>query len=313
MRRLLAVLTVLPFLVVPTPAGAAPAVEQGWWTTLHQGAVPVTPPAPPDVSAGDLLLQGGDPGRVVPGAVLDSTPQPTAYGALRWRLDPDAGIGPLTLKVATGGQAMDVRAYAVLGGWTPAENGAIDDAPRIDDSRYAVAELSADGATLTVPEVGKLATEGGLLSIALVPGPVDRLVVRSPALQVTAPVVSPPPVLPTQAPVVVIASPPAPAPPVATPVVVPVRPVIPVAPRPVRVPAPVTAPAPQAVAASLPVASVRRIVADDARTRLLVGLEALLVLGFFWLLLRALREPAAADGRGIGRFRAERVGRAPRL
>ncbi|MGB8651886.1 MAG: hypothetical protein WCD35_14630, partial [Mycobacteriales bacterium] len=75
---------------------------------------------------------------------------------------------------------------------------------------------------------------------------------------------------------------------------------------------------PQAAA----VASVRRLLADDRRTRLLVGLEAVLLVGWFGLLgqgplARLARltgqRPVARTERGVGRFAAVRVGPAPRL
>jgi hypothetical protein len=64
------------------------------------------------------------------------------------------------------------------------------------------------------------------------------------------------------------------------------------------------------------------VVADDARTRGIVVLEALLVAVFFGLLglgplarlARLTGQTAAVTGeRGVGRFRSVREGRAPRL
>jgi hypothetical protein len=98
------------------------------------------------------------------------------------------------------------------------------------------------------------------------------------------------------------------------------------APLPVVQPAPTTAaaPVPPLVAAPAVSAQVgtKRVLADDRRTRLVVLLEALLLLGFFGLLgqgplaavgrLLGTGDPVAVE-RGVGRFRRERVGAAPRL
>lgn len=312
------VLLLAPLLaVVPGPARAAAPDAAGWWNTAHRAAVRVTPPPPPDVMAGDLLLQGGDPGRLVldPGAA----PMPSAYAALRFTTPEDATVGALTLALRPGAQAADVRAYATTTSWRPVENGAIDDAPPPDLSRYAVATLSADGSALTFPDIGKLVRDDGVLSVALLPGPADRIVVVRPtatALAVTAPASTAPAVAPPVVPV-----------PPAVPATAPLPAALaPVAPLPAIGPSvsPTSpAPAPQVPAQPVQAAATsRRVVADDARTRVLVGLEALLVLAFFGLLghgplaalARLTGQPltVAAD-RGVGRFRAARDGAVPRL
>lgn len=316
MKRLLAVLPVLALALVPGPARAQAPDAVGWWSSTHRAALPVVPPPPPDVAAGDLLLQGGDVQRNVP----DTAPAPTAYAALRYAVPDGATVTGLTLQVATGGQATDVRAYATTAAWQPVENGVIESAPAPDLSRYAVATLT--GTTLTFTDIGKLTTDGGVLSVVLVPGVSDRLVIHHPtasALTVeepsaAAPDVPPPPVDP----VVPVTTP---APPVAVGNLPPLAPVPPSTP----VFAPSAAPAPQAAAEPVahPVDAVtRRLVADDARTRWMLGVEGLLVLMYFGLLgagplarLQRLTGDAAevTTERGIGRFRAVREGTAPRL
>lgn len=319
MRRLLAavLLTMLlaPLLaLVPGTAHAQAPDAVGWWSAAHRSAVPVVPPAPPDVDPGDLLLQGGDLQRELPG----TAPAPTAYAALRYALPAGGGVERLTLQVATGAQAADVRAYTTTASWQPVENGAIDDAPAADLSRYAVGALSGDGQSLVFDDIGKLATESGLLSVVLVPGVGDRVVVLKPgpaALTVSeapgaaeppaAPPVAPPAPAPVTAPLPQAALPVAPAAPVAPPVVPTVVP-----------PPPLIEPRAEPVTAS----STRRVlVPDDRRTRLVVGLEALLLTVFFGLLgtgplarLRAVPDSPSAE-RGLGRFRAVREGAAPRL
>jgi hypothetical protein len=318
LRRLLTVVLLAPLLALAPGTARAQAPDAvGWWNAAHHSAVPATPPPPPDVAAGDLLLQGGDPGRL---ADAGSAPMPTAFGALRFTVPDSATIGALTLQLGGGAQAADVRAYATTASWRPVENGAIEDAPPPDLSRYAVATLSSDGAALTFPDIGKLATDSGLLSVVLIPGATDRLVVLHPtatALTVTeaqgTQVVPPvPPVVPPVTPVLPAVAP--------APAMPPVPPLAPAAPQ----VAPTSAgPAPQLPAQPVAAAAVgRRIVGDDRRTRVVVGLEALLVAVFFGLLghgpLGALarltgQSVTVEAERGVGRFRAAREGTAPRL
>jgi hypothetical protein len=242
-------------------------------------------------------------------------------------------VGGLTLSVSAGSQAADVRAYPAAGAWEPAQNGALEDAPPADLSRYCAGRMSVDGATLLFPDIGRLVTEQGQLSAVLIAGPADRVVVQQPgarALAVSAPSgpASTPPQQPAAAP---------PAAPVALPTAVLLPPAVPglgevlppaLSPAPstipVALPAP-TLPAPTLPAPTVPVARrAAELVADDDRTRAFVLGEALLVLAFFGLLgqgpLAVLAratgsvEPAGSTGvRGVGRFRSARTGRVPRL
>ena len=314
MRRALAVLLLAPWLaLVPTAAHAQAPDATGWWSTTHRSGLPA-PPAPPDVSAGDLLLQGGDVQRELP----DTPPAPTAFAALRYAVPEGASVTGLTLALAAGAQATDVRAYATTSAWKAVENGAVDDAPAPDLSRYAVATLSADGTTLSFADIGKLTTDSGLLDVVLVPGVSDRLVVLHPTATALAVSQAPEPGAP----------PPPPAP--VVPAVAPVVPAVAAAPPPVAAYVPAVpevaptsaAPAPELPARPVAAAVGKRIVGDDGHARLVVVLEALLVGAFFGLLgygplglLGRLSGTAATvqAERGIGRFRAARQGTAPRL
>jgi hypothetical protein len=313
-RRLPAVLPALALALLPGPAHAQGADAQGWWSTLHRAAAPA-PPAPPDVGASDLLLQGGDVERAVPGT--GSSPAPSALAALRFHLAPGGQVGSLVLQVAAHARAADVRAYPTTAPWVPAQDGAIEDAPAADPSRYSPGSLSADGLTLVFPDIGRLVTDDGLLSVVLLPGPTDRVVVHAPlptALTV---------VRPTRAP-----AQPSPAPPrqpAAVPAAVPVEAVSlpPVAPAPAVVPAqPQPAPAVAAATTSTTTTGGHRVVPDPSRDRLVVGLEALLVLAFFGLLgqgpfaalARLTGQPVEErTARGVGRFVKPRTGAPPRL
>lgn len=315
MRRLLAVaLLTAPLALLPAPARAQAPDAAGWWSTAHRSGLPAAP-APPDVGAGDLLLQGGDVQRELP----DTPPQPTAFAALRYAVPEGATVTGLTLTLAAGAQATDVRAYATTSSWKPAENGAIEDAPTPDLSRYAVATLSGDGSRLAFTDIGKLTTDSGLLDVVLVPGVSDRLVVRRPtatALTVQqAPPLGAPPAQPQPPAVDAVVPALAPVPAAAAPVLgVPVAPQV----------APTSAaPAPQLPAQPVAAAAAGRlVVGDDGHARLVVALEAVLVAVWFGLLgsgplgllgrLSGSAETRAAE-RGIGRFRVAREGTAPRL
>jgi hypothetical protein len=322
-KRALISLLVLLSVLAPGAARAQGAGAQGWWTQVN-GVVP------PDVGATDLLLQGGDPARALPstGGVVDQSPKPTALAALSFTVAPGSRVGPLVLQVASGGQAGDVRAYPVKAPWVPVQGGALADAPVPELSRYSAGTLSPDGASLVFPDIGRLATEAGLLSVVLVPGATDRVVVHQPtgtALTVAAPELATAPSRPVPpgqaAPQVPVPT----GPPIAAIRVLPrvdsvVLPGVaaPAAPA----PSVAAAPAPVAVAPVAAAALTRRLVPDDGRSRLIVVLEIALVVGFFGLMgqgpLAQLARLTGAQGpvdetRGIGRFRTVRSGRTPRL
>jgi hypothetical protein len=316
-RAALAVLGV-GALLAAVPARAEAPAAQGWWTSLHRTGAPA-PPAPPDVAADDLLLQGGDPARALPDTgVVDRAPAPTALAALRFTVPPGADVGALVLQVGPGAQAADVRAYPTGSAWVPAQGGPAEAAPVPDRSRYSQGALSADGTTLAFADAGRLVTEDGVLSVVLVPGPLDRVVVHRPGpatLAVTAPegCFCSPSLPPVAAPPVVVA--PAPAPVGAAPVAVAPVAAVPEPPQPL-----VVSPPPALVPSRTQAAG--RVVADDGRTRLLLGLEALLVLAFFGLLgqgplarlaLLTGQAAQARTARGVGRYAKERVGRPPSL
>ena len=306
MKRIVAmVLLCLPWLLIGVPAQAQGAQAQGWWSAVHRAALPA-PPTPPDVAADDLLLQGGDPARLLPAGAVDQTPSPSAYAALRFATPAGSTVGSLTLTVASGAQAADVRAYPAKGGWVPAQGGAIEDAPAPDLTRFSVGVLT--GTTLVFRDVGRLVADDGTLSIVLLPGAADRLVVHPPLP--TALMVTGLPAAPALSPVPRPVDPPAPQP---APVSAPVTPAFlrPVAPPVLLQPAPVAAPQPVDVAPAALRPRVLTLVADDRRTRWFVGLEAALALAYFGLLART--RAAASSIRGVGRFASDRAGAPPRL
>lgn len=316
-------------LVPPPPASAAAPEAQGWWSALHREGL-TQPPAPPGVDPGELLVQGGDVRGRLPGAP-PAQPQPLAVAALRFTVGPDSAVTTLTLSVDGSAVVEDLRAYTAAGPFEPVENGPYEKAPDVvlDDVSQGV--LSADGRSLSFPDVSRLLSPEGVLSIVLIAGPGDRAVLKAPgpdALGVversgsgTAPppeTFEPPPVTRSAPLGVPLAPPPTSSafapPPLAAP------PLSPAA-------GPVVVPPPKAAApAAAPLA--RPTVAspvDDSRARILVLVEALLVGVFFGLLgygpfarlsrvtgLRT-RPRGVAAVQGIGRFATVRSGPAPRL
>lgn len=303
-------------------AGAAPAAADaplavGWWNVAHQG---VAPPAPPDVGAKDLLVQGG--------------PQPSAVTGLRFVVPDGATVVSLVLPLAAGSappRAEAVTACPTTKAWEPAANGAWAAVPTWSCQRFAPAVLSADGAALVVADIARLVADDGSLSIALVPGSSDRIVLAPPpptALQVVPAARAPEPAAVAPPPAAPVPAAPPPPPPLRS-GVVPLAPLAAV----VLVQAPQVGPAPppvpvvrigaDAVTGATPVAAAREGVADDGRTRLVLAVEALLVLIFFGLLgvgpfgwlARLTGQPvlAADRPRGVGRFAAARVGKVPSL
>lgn len=328
MRRVaLVVLAVLTGLLVPVPGVSAAGPEaQAWWSALHRDGL-AQPPAPPGVDEGELLVQGGDVLSRLPGAEA-SQPQPLAVAALRFTVDPDSAVTTLALPLDGPAVAQDLRAYPAAGPFEPVENGPYDEAPDVVLDDFSQGVLSADGLSLSFPDISRLVTAEGMLSVVLIAGPGDRAVLKRPgpeALGVVEPRgpaaapapagFSPPPVTssaPLERP---------PVPPTTTSAF---------APGPLEAPpaaaAPVAAPPAAPAPAVAPV--VRRTVAvaaDDTRTRVLVLVEALLVGAFFGLLGYgpfahltrfsglSTTPRGATTVQGIGRFAAARSGRAPQL
>ena len=284
---------------------------------LHLRVPRIAPPAAPDVGAQDLLVQGG--------------PQPSAVAALRFTVPDGAEAGPLVLPLAAGSAARAelVVACPATKAWQPVLNGPWSAVPTWSCQRSAPAALSDDGLTLVVADIARLVAEDGTLSIVLVPGSSDRVVLQPPPL--TALTVTPRPARAEPAPVVAPAPRASEPPPVAEPPPFPAT----VGPAPAPL-AParfvvLALPAPPVVLAggtgTGAGSNAPRLQAaggqGDGRTRALLAAEAVLVLVFFGLLgtgplgrLALLTGQPVVDParpRGIGRFTTSRTGPAPRL
>ena len=319
-------------LIAGTGAAAQAPAATGWWSFASRAGQQAPPP--PDMGAGDLLVQGGDLGGAAPDLGLPTAP--TAVAALRFSVPDGATVGPLTLPVGDGPQAADVRAYPVRkDDWKPSDGGPLTDAPQPDERRYSAGVL--DGAQLVFRDIGRLVSPDGRLSVVLMPGAADRVVVKKPtagALSVTgaggdgfaAPASSSGGAVAAPVTGGDVGTGAAPAPQLGSATVAAPPDAGAVVPPAVATGPDAVAAAPPATVAAAPTSSAsfdRARAAADQRTRYLVALEALLVVATFGLLgwgplsrLAALtgHVPAEASSeRGVGRFVRERAGEVVRL
>jgi hypothetical protein len=166
LRRLLlaAAAAVMALGVVPTAAHADAPRDQGWWTVTN----PV--PAPPDVPARGLLVQGGGGGA------------PTAIAAVLYELNSGATAGTLTLAVAPNSATTPGATLQLCPLLQPInhgeQGGPMTDAPPYNCAHSVTAAPGADK-TYKFPASG-LVTDN-LVAVAILPtGPVDRVVLSAP-------------------------------------------------------------------------------------------------------------------------------------
>jgi hypothetical protein len=323
-----------PLLGVAAAAHADAPSGTGWWNFATRDGLPQPPP---DEHDGDLLVQAGDPSGATTGST-DGNATPSAVAAVRFTIPAGSSVGPLSFDVASGATAVDVRAYATPDSWKPVQNGQLSDAPPPNRSRYSLGVLT--GSTLVFADVSRLVPGTGRLSVVILPGATDRVILRKPgplALKITpgqaspptSAGVAPPPVSSTTgtggaaapaaggagtalAPTLPNAgAPPAPAGPAAVPPVALAPP-----------PATQLGDSPRPVAVRAPLA-----VTHDTRTRYFAAAEAVLVLITFGLfgwgpfarlaqLVGSHQQGPAGSGppvRGVGRFSRPRDGEIVRL
>jgi hypothetical protein len=156
------------------PAHAEAPAQQGWWTQANpalasQSGLPVpAPPAPADVPANGLLVEGGS-----------SAASPTAYAALAYQLPATATVGVLTLIVAPQSATTPNSTLRICPLTNPALNaeqgGPMTDAPAYDCTHSTTAHASPSGNNFQF-RVSTLASNG-TLAVALLPtAPTDRVV-----------------------------------------------------------------------------------------------------------------------------------------
>jgi hypothetical protein len=166
-----------------TARAAAPDL-QGWWTA----GVPIADspvPAPPDVPADGLLVQGS----------ADAA-SPTAYAALVFQLGTSTVVrGQLTLAVAAGSTSVPGSQLQLCPLTTtlfsPEQGGAAADAPPYSCATHMTGTASPDGHSYAFAAAGLVVD--GVLAVAVVPtAPTDRVVFAHPGADALPAVVAAP-------------------------------------------------------------------------------------------------------------------------
>jgi hypothetical protein len=300
--------------VSAAPAPTVGPVVVGWWSAARpDSAVPAVPP--PDAGADDLYVAGSNALPALPAGLPTVGPAgPIAVAALRFELPEGAVAGQLRLRLAgVAPPSVSLLACRALAPFSAEYGGSWADAPAYDCSEPGTARLGSDG-QVVLDGIDRL-RRGTEVSVVLVPGPLDRVVLAAPddrTLSVSTPMVVAEPLAPVPATV----QPPAPdvlAPGGPGTVALPSRP-LPGSLFPAAVPsAAPTGPAVPLVARTGP-----RTQAAALPVRPWPALAATLLLAMlaFVPLSRAGRHTLVDDGaleRGVGRFRSVREGRAPEL
>ena len=176
---------VLALLVAPAHA-QAPDVA-AWWNAANVGNGAPPPPVPPDVAAGDLLVQGSNGNGSAPALPVSGAPATSqAVAGLSFDLPDGATVGALTLTIdgSAPPTAPTIVACKATQNFVAVENGAWTDVPPSDCSQTSTPKL--DGSKLVFDDISKLVANGRL-SITILPGAIDRVVLKKPddtALQV---------------------------------------------------------------------------------------------------------------------------------
>ena len=179
---------VLALLVAPANAQAPDTAA--WWNASNVGNGAPAPPVPPDVAAGDLLVQGSNGNGSAPAAPVSGAPATSqAVAGLRFDLPDGASVGALTLTIdgTAPPSAPTIVACKAAQSFAAVENGPWSSVPPSDCSQTSTPKLSSDGKSLVFDDISKLVGDGQL-SIILLPGALDRVVIKAPddsALTVT--------------------------------------------------------------------------------------------------------------------------------
>lgn len=158
---------------VGNTADAASLDAAAWWSLANAG--PIAVPQPPDVAAGDLLVQGVASGTGIEG----QGPLRQAVAALRFTLAEGEEPVVLALELASAlpAEVGTVRACRLTAPFQSAENGPWADVPAHDCATSALGSVS--GTTLVFPGIAAVAT-GDEVAVLLVPERATRTVLRKP-------------------------------------------------------------------------------------------------------------------------------------
>lgn len=171
---------VVALLVAPASA-QAPDVA-AWWNAANVGNGAPPPPVPPDVPAGDLLVQGSNGNGSAPALPVSGAPATSqAVAGLSFDLPDGATVQSLTLTIdgTAPPSAPTIVACKATKTFFAEENGAWPDVPPSDCSQTSSPKLSSDGTKLVFDDIAKL-VNGGRLAVTLLPGALDRVVIKKP-------------------------------------------------------------------------------------------------------------------------------------
>ena len=339
---------VAPFLLTLAPGRAvaiAPTVS-AWWNAGNTGAAAT--PAPPDVAAADLYVAGADPLSAVPAGTIPAGTVPVsgsqtaeAIIGLTFTFPATAQLDELALTLdpaATAPPAVSLMACRATSTFTAVLNGPYSAVPTYDADTCIAGALSTDKTAITFDGLGAFARSGSV-SMVLVPGTADRdvfLPLTSSSLMVTE---APPPFVPSQGTVDDSSEIAAPVAPSAVTGGTTSGSTTTVGPGVTTGGSSVVAPLPAGSDPSAPAAQTQATLASDAgagpisaavkkldsTTSRVLALLGLLALALFCLVgglggrlgipLLAGRPSTTAPtaARGVGRFRSDRTGKAPRL
>ena len=160
-------------LSVGNTADAADLDAVAWWSSANAG--PITVPQPPDVAAGDLLVQGIASGTGIEGEEVLRQ----AVAALRFTLAEGEDPVVLALELASSPAAGfgAVRACKLTAPFRAVENGPWADVPAHDCSSSPLGRVS--GTTLVFSDIAAVAT-GDEVAVLLVPDGPTRTILRKP-------------------------------------------------------------------------------------------------------------------------------------
>lgn len=155
------------------PAGALAPDRQGWWTSANSSELPTSPPAPPDVPANGLLVEGGP-----------STSSPTAYAALVYQLPEGATASSLTLSIApssatTPNSTLELCPLEHPFISNPEQGGPSSEAPAYNCTHNVTASANAAGSAYKFDASSLMSN--GTLAVAILPTKTtDRVVFSHP-------------------------------------------------------------------------------------------------------------------------------------
>jgi hypothetical protein len=164
------------------PANAQAPDVAAWWNAANVGNGAPAPPPPPDVPSGDLLVQGSNGNGSAPALPVSGAPATSqAVAGLIFDLPDGATVGALTLTIdgTAPPAAPTIVACRPTQSFAAADNGAWSDVPPSDCSQTSSPKLSSDGKQLVFDDIAKLVHDGRL-AITLLPGALDRVVIKKP-------------------------------------------------------------------------------------------------------------------------------------